>query len=554
MDWISTRLPYRQTGYFSHIILDYLEQAKQLSPFYRHPVSAEGLRQSLEARKTCPTDRAALVQVLEEQYAGVFAGEASGASGGPSASGAAGAIAGASATRVRENIARLAEETTFTVCTAHQPAIFTGHLYFIYKILHTIRLAEWLKEQHPAYHFVPVFYMGSEDADLDELGHIYLGGDKLIWETKQKGAVGRMKTKGLDKLYYRIEGQLAVQPHGKELMAMLKDAYLDSPDIQTATFKLLHALFAEYGLITIIADHAVFKKQLLSVFEDDLFRQEPTRIVSESIAGLSEHYKIQANPRSINLFYLKDDLRNRIERTPEGFQVVDTPLRFTDAGMRDELQRYPERFSPNVILRGLFQETILPNLAFIGGGGETAYWLELKALFDHYRTPFPVLILRNSFLLVEQHWMEKLVHAGFDLPDLFKGAAELVNELVRRDSENTLSLGEEIALANNYYERLKSLTRPVDPTLEQHVEALQARALEPIKTLEKKLLKAERRKFGDQQRQLAALKAALFPHDNLQERVENFMPWYAAMGPGFIRALYEHSLVLEQEFQVLVES
>ena len=559
MDWISTRLPYRQTGYYSHIILDYLEQAKQLAPFYRHPVSAEGLRQSLEARKAFPTDRAALVRVLEEQYAGVLADEASGASG---KSGASKASAGASASdvsrlgasRVRENIARLAEGTTFTVCTAHQPAIFTGHLYFIYKILHTIRLAEWLKEQHPAYHFVPVFYMGSEDADLDELGHIYLGGDKLNWETKQTGAVGRMKTKGLDKLYYRIEGQLAVQPHGKELMALLKDAYLDSPDIQTATFKLLHALFAEYGLITIIADHPVFKKQLLSVFEDDLFRQEPTRIVSESIAGLSEHYKIQANPRPINLFYLKDDIRNRIERTPEGFQVVDTPLHFTDAGMREELQRHPERFSPNVILRGLFQETILPNLAFIGGGGETAYWLELKALFDHYRTPFPVLILRNSFLLVEQQWMEKLGHAGFELPDLFKGAAELVNELVRRDSENTLSLTAEIALANNYYERLKSLTRPVDPTLEQHVEALQARALEPIKTLEKKLLKAERRKFGDQQRQLAALKTALFPHDNLQERVENFMPWYAAMGPDFIKALYTHSLVLEQEFVVLVES
>src|SRR6185437_4167447 len=415
MDWISTRLPYRQTGYFSHIILDYLEQAKQLSPFYRHPVSAEGLRQSLEARKPFPTDRAALVQVLEEQYAGVLAGEGSGASGGPSASGASGAIAGASGTPVRENIARLAEETTFTVCTAHQPAIFTGHLYFIYKILHTIRLAEWLKEQHPAYHFVPVFYMGSEDADLDELGHIYLGGDKLIWETKQKGAVGRMKTKGLDKLYYRIEGQLAVQPHGKELMAMLKEAYLASPDIQTATFKLLHALFAENGLITIIADHAVFKKQLLSVFEDDLFRQETTRIVSESIAELSEHYKIQANPRSINLFYLKDDLRNRIERTPEGFQVVDTPLRFTDAGMREELQRNPERFSPNVILRGLFQETILPNLAFIGGGGETAYWLELKDLFDHYRMPFPVLVLRNSFLLVQKAWMLRLENAGFGL-------------------------------------------------------------------------------------------------------------------------------------------
>lgn len=535
MDWISTRLPYQQTGYFSRIITDYLEQAEELSPFYEHPVSAVGLRQALEARKRFHTDRTALVKALEEQYAGVFAGDPSGAP------------------RVRENVARLAEENTFTVTTAHQPAIFTGNLYFIYKILHTIRLAEWLKEQDPAHHFVPVFFMGSEDADLDELGHIYLGGEKIAWETKQTGAVGRMKTKGLDKVYYRIEGQLSVQPYGPELMRLLKAAYLDSPDIQTATFRLLHSLFAEYGLIVLIADKAVFKKQMAAVFEDDLFRQEPTRIVTESITRLSEHYKIQANPRPINLFYLKDDLRNRIERTPDGFQVVDTKIRFTGQELRDELTHYPERFSPNVILRGLFQETILPNLAFIGGGGETAYWLELKELFGHYRVPFPVLILRNSFLLVQRHWLEKLVHAGFGIPDVFRGTDELINELVRRDSDHTLNLEEEIAAANSYYENLKALARPVDPTLEQHVTALQARALEPIRTLEKKLLKAERRRFGDQQRQLAALKAELFPHDNLQERVENFMPWYAALGQGFLHDLYRHSPVLEQQFVVLTE-
>jgi bacillithiol biosynthesis cysteine-adding enzyme BshC len=531
MDWISTRLPYRQTGYFSRIIMDYLEQAEELSPFYQHPPNALGLRESLKARKTFPTNRAVLVQTLREQYSGMPI-----------------------APRVRENIDGLAKDNTFTVCTAHQPAIFTGHLYFIYKILHTIRLAEWLKKEHPSDHFVPVFYMGSEDADLDELGHIYLGGDKLVWDTKQTGAVGRMKTKGLDKLYYRIEGQLSVEPFGRELMALLKAAYLESPDIQTATFKLLHSLFAEYGLIVLIADKAAFKKQLTAIFEDDLFKEEPTRIVNESIARLTDRYKIQANPRPINLFYLKDDIRNRIERTAEGFQVVDTPLRFSDEEMRAELQQYPERFSPNVILRGLFQETILPNLAFIGGGGETAYWLELKALFDHYNTPFPVLILRNSFLLVSQHWMQKLTHMGFGIPDVFRGADDLANALVLRDSTNTLNLEEEITAANDYYERLRTLTRPVDPTLEQHVIALQAKALEPIRTLEKKLLKAERRKFGDQQRQLTALKNALFPHDNLQERVENFMPWYAALGPAFIHELYKHSPVLEQEFVVLVES
>jgi len=528
MDWTSTRLPYRQTGYFSRIITDYLDQADTLKPFYTHGVTPEGLRESLQARQKAPVDRAALVSALEEQYTGI-----------------------PEAPKVRENIRRLGGDNTFTVCTAHQPAIFTGHLYFIYKILHTIRLADSLNGDYPDKHFVPVFYMGSEDADLDELGHVYLGGEKLVWDTKQTGAVGRMTTKGLDKLLYRIEGELSIEPFGPELIRLLKDAYLNSPDIQTATFRLVHDLFAEYGLVVLIPDLASLKRLMIPIFEDDLFRQEPARIVSETIERLPDHYKVQANPRSINLFYLKDDLRGRIERNGDIFHVHTSSLQFTEQEIREELHRYPDRFSPNVILRGLFQETILPNIAFIGGGGETAYWLELKGLFELYRVPFPVLLLRNSFLLVSQQWEEKIEKAELSAADLFRPAEELVNELVRRESEHSLSLEREITEANNYYEALKALTRPVDPTLEQHVEALQARALDPIRTLEKKLLKAEKRKFIDLQRQIYSLKSALFPLNGLQERVENFMPWYAALGPSFIRDLYMHSPVLEEEFVVL---
>jgi bacillithiol biosynthesis cysteine-adding enzyme BshC len=532
MDWISTRVPYRQTGYFSRIITDYLDKADPLSPFYVHPVSDAGMAASLEARRSFPmAHREVLVSELEEQYKGADP-----------------------APLVNQNIAALREANTFTIVTAHQPAIFTGHLYFIYKILHTIRLAESMARKHLDCRFVPVFYMGSEDADLDELGHVYLGGEKIVWDTKQKGAVGRMKTKGLDKLLDRIGGELSVQPFGEELMRMLKAAYLESPDIQTATFRLLHSLFAEYGLVVLIADRAAFKKIMIPVFAEDLFRQTPTQVVGKAIDGLSVHYKVQANPRPINLFYLKDDLRNRIERSGDGFVVVDSPLRFTEAEMRGELEKYPERFSPNVILRGLFQETILPNIAFIGGGGETAYWLELKGLFAYYKIPFPLLVLRNSFLLVDRQWAEKTQRAGLEVTDLFKPEEELVNELVRRDSQQHLSLEQEILEANRYYENLKALARPVDPTLVQHVEALQVKALEPVRELEKKLLKAEKRKFGDQQRQIHALKSSLFPMKGLQERVENFMPWYARCGRSIIRDLYLHSLTLEQEFVVLTEA
>jgi len=562
MDWTPTQLPYRQTGYFSKIITDYLERAGSLAPYYTHPVSAEGIEAALLARQGSPVNRPVLVAALKEQYKLI----------GSSAKAAATALAsgGGKADRndggedepdsdslgispVGRNIDRLLETNTFTICTAHQPAIFTGPLYFIYKILHTIKLADELAKKYPQHQFVPVFYMGSEDADLEELGKIYLDQEKLVWDTKQTGAVGRMKPKGLEKILNRVEGELTVQPFGKELVDRVKEIYLGSPDIQTATFRLLHHLFADYGLVVLIPDNASLKRLMIPVFEEDLFQGIPTRVVNETIGRLSIHYKVQANPRPINLFYLKDDLRGRIERVGDVFKVHDSQLEFDEAGIREELSTYPERFSPNVILRGLFQETILPNIAFIGGGGETAYWLELKDLFIHYRVPFPMLILRNSFLLVEAAWKEKLERAGLELTEIFKPESALVNELVKRESQQQLSLSAEISTAHDIYEKLKALARPVDPTLVQHVEALQARALEPLQQLEKKLLKAEKRKFIDQQRQIHALKSALFPPNGLglQERIDNFMPWYAAKGPAFIKDLYAHSLTLEQEFVVL---
>ncbi|MHA4811286.1 bacillithiol biosynthesis cysteine-adding enzyme BshC [Flavitalea flava] len=530
MDWIPTHLSYRHTGYFSRIITDYLDREPSLSPFYAHPVSLEGLRSAIEERRQSSVNRKALVTVLKEQYKMVE-----------------------SSSSVQVHIDSLLEESTFTVCTAHQPAIFTGSLYFIYKILHTIRLAESLSAEFPPFKFVPVFYMGSEDADLEELGKIYLDGEKLVWDTKQTGAVGRMKPKGLEKILDRIEGEFSVLPYGNELIGLLKESYLGSPDIQTATFRLLNRLFADYGLIVLIADSPTLKREMIPVFEDDLFSQKPSELVAQTIGELSKQYKVQANPRPINLFYLKDDLRGRIERIGNEFKIHDSELSFDEAQIREELKNFPERFSPNVILRGLYQEKILPNIAFIGGGGETAYWMELKNLFAWYKVPFPVLVLRNSFLLVEKTWEDKLERIGLIPSDLFKPEEVLMNELVKRDSQQQLGLKEEITQAEDFYEKLKGIAGSVDPTLAQHVDALKAKALEPLRALEKKLLKAEKRKFGDHQRHIHQLKAALFPLSGLQERIDNFMPWYASRGKGFIKDLYRHSLTLEQEFVILAE-
>lgn len=537
MDCIATRIPYRQTNAFTDIALDYIDQSGKLKPFFNHPPSLSGIKKAIGERRKYNTDRKTLVDTLLKQYEKV---------NGPSI--------------VLENIKSLGQENTFTVTTAHQPNIFTGPLYFIYKILHTIRLAAHLQDSLPAEKFVPVYYMGSEDADLDELGNIHINGTKYTWNTDQKGAVGRMKVdKGLLDLIASIEGQLSVLPYGEEMISMIKECYRKDVTIQEATFRMVNGLFGKYGLVVLIPDAASLKKQAIGIFEDDLLNQAASGIVEKTIENLrGAGYKSQAQPREINLFYLDEGLRNRIKGKNgsggEQFNVVETKLSFSKAELITLLEEHPERFSPNVILRGLFQELILPNIIFVGGGGELAYWLQYKELFRHYNIAYPVLVLRNSFLVADKKGRELYSKLGFNVADLFENSDHILNKIVERDSKNKVRLNGAFVQTEQFYEQLKKQTSGIDVSLVQHIDALKTRSIHRLQELEKKMIRAEKRKFSDQQRQLATIKEKLFPGNGLQERVDNFMPYYAKWGSDFIQKLYQHSLSLEQEFVILEES
>lgn len=532
MNFTPHYLSYGSTGYFSKIVTAYLAQADELKGFYSFAPTVEGIREAIRARKTFPTNRALLVNELNKQYAGIDLSPAQ-----------------------QYNIQQLNNENCFTITTAHQPNIFTGHLYFIYKILHAVKLAESLKALMPENDFVPVYYMGSEDADLDELGEVTVNGTTHHWKTNQSGAVGRMKADDeLLKILDLIAGQISVEPHGNEIISLAKQCYVKGSTIEQSTFKLVNALFAELGLIILLPDNALYKQAMAAVFEDELLNHTSAKIVEATSAELGKHFKVQAYPREINLFYLSDDKRVRIEQKEDKWVLAGEATSFSKDELLLELKDHPERFSPNVILRGLFQETILPNIAFIGGGGELAYWLQLKDLFVHYKTPYPVQVLRNSFLVMEKNMSALLPKLGIGLYDVFQNETLLLNELVKRESSLQLSLANEKASLEAFYTKLKTTAGAVDHTLAAHTGNLYAQALKKINALEKKMLRKEKLKFEAQQRQLHKLKSQLFPKGSLQERVDNFMPYYAKWGKEFISALYEHSKSMEMEFGVLVES
>lgn len=526
-EWIN----YDNTNAFSALSIDYLHQHTALRSFYKHAPSLEGIGRAIGERKTFNTNRKNLVAALKNQYEQIAVSE-----------------------KTRSNIEKLAGTNTFTVCTAHQPNLFTGYLYFIYKIVHAIKLADELNAAYPQYHFVPVYYMGSEDNDLEELGHIYLNGEKIKWETNQKGAVGRMRTKGLDAVIQRISGELSVLEHGQHLVELLKTCYCQASTVQEGTLKFVNSLFGNYGLLVLIADNAALKKEMTGVFEDDLLQHTPAAIVKETAGQLAKHYHAQVNPRDINLFYMTDGLRERIIKTGDGFTVNNTDINFSAASVLDELHAHPERFSPNVVLRGLFQETILPNVAFIGGGSEIAYWLELKDMFAHYNVPYPVLVQRNSFLIVDREMARLMGKLQLSAKDIFKDDALLLNDMIKARSTLQLTLEKETGQLSALYDHIRMISSQVDITLTEHVTALETKAKKALKNLEKKMLRSEKKKHTALTGQLQKLKSGLFPNNTLQERVENILPYYARYGSQFIDMLYEHAPVFSKKFGVLREA
>ncbi|PZP48818.1 MAG: bacillithiol biosynthesis cysteine-adding enzyme BshC, partial [Pseudopedobacter saltans] len=509
---------------------DYMQEKDSLRPFYANTVSKEGIEAAIEARKRFPQQRILLVEQLKLQYGGLLL-----------------------ATQVSSNIETLGNENCFTITTAHQPNIFTGPLYMIYKILHVIKLAKSLKKDFPQYDFVPVYYMGSEDADLEEIGQFTVNGKKYTWDTKQTGAVGRMKVdKALLDILKELKNQIDVETFGKELTDVFSECYTIGKTIQQATLEIMNKLFGQYGLIVWNPDNAALKKIFEPVVRKELETQFSHPLVKQTSIELEKAgYKQQASGRELNLFYLLDDRRERIEKENEVFSVPALGLQFSKEEMMEELNSYPERFSGNVILRGSFQETVLPNIIFVGGGGELAYWLELKKVFEAVSVPYPILMLRNSFTILDERATCFYKLLEISPKQLFESEVEILNILSERKNSNKIQLAEELNAFTRLYASVKEKAVESSSSLEKHVIALMVQNENRLKALEKKMQRQERRKLVTESEWLQYLKRTLFPNDGLQERVENIASLYGQYGSALITNILEESPAFPSAFVLL---
>lgn len=520
---------YQNSGCFSELINDYLDQKPSISKWYnRFPELSNFEAQIAEKLKNYSKEnRTVLVNSLKKQYQKFDISDS-----------------------ISININLLAKDNTFTITTGHQLNLFSGPVYFLYKIISTINLCKQLRLRYPNHHFVPIYWMATEDHDFEEINFFNFKEKKIYWNKTSSGAVGQGSTEGLKAVLEVFSEHLGQSENANYLKKLFENAYLKHDNLTDATRYFVTQLFANQGLVIIDGQDSSLKKMFSNVIIDELSNQTSFEKVTNTIAAL-QPYKIQVNPREINLFYLQKNSRERIVFEDGNFKINNTTIIYSLSEILELAINNPENFSPNVILRPLYQEQILPNLCYIGGGGEIAYWLQLKTVFESHNTTFPMLLLRNSVVVASEKQLEKARKLSLSMTDLFMKQEALILIKTKEISPQLHHFEDLKAQLKIQFENLYQIVATTDSSFLGAVKAQESKQINGLEKLEKRFLKAQKRHFSQQLQQIRVLQNELFPNQNLQERHLNFSEFYLEMGPKFIAQLLEKLEPLSQKFTII---
>ena len=495
------KISLKDSNYFSKLMLNYINQDESLSEFYNLFPTKESYIKQAQTKLENYKNREILVEQIKQQLCGLDLSK-----------------------KQQKNLKKLAEKNTVTITTGHQLNLFTGPIFFFYKILQVIKACKELNNEQDEINYVPVFWMATEDHDFDEINH-FKHGDRIIhWSKKHGGPVGRLSTEGLKEVF---ESFLLILPNGKkktQLQELINQSYLSHDKLTDATRKLVHLLFKDYGLLFVDGDDKELKKLMISTFEKELIQQKSYQHVIPQNAKLEAlGYPIQVNPREINLFYMKDDnSRERIIEENGTYFVNNTSITFTQEEILNDLRQNPAKFSPNVILRPLYQETILPNVAYIGGGGEMAYWLQLKEMFAQFEVDFPLLVLRNSMLIRTQKQHEKQLKLELSNEDLFSNSLTITKERVINSSKIAPKIPALEDELKSIFDRLENLSDLTDSSFADMIQAQRTKQLKGFERIKKRLIHAEVKQNEAILNRIEQLLKELSQQNGLQERVKNF--------------------------------
>jgi bacillithiol synthase len=507
---------FSKTNQFSKLFLDYIAQKEPIREFQNYPPSIDGIEAALKSRKFNTQSRQILVTELKKQYENIETSPKS-----------------------KANIENLLNDNTFTVTCGHQLNLFTGPLYFIYKIITTIKLAEQLKTRFPESNFVPIYWMASEDHDFEEINHFFLFGKKHTWEFPAKGAVGKI-------VCDTLQDFLATLPQELEHFAQF---YKTSSTLAEATAKLVNHLFAAYGLVVLNPDVASLRSEFADHFIKELTERNSFNILKNNAQKLENlDYKTQVSGREINLMYADHGLRERIVFEEGSYKVLNTDLVLSETEIIDLVRSNPEKFSTNVILRPIYQEVILPNLAFIGGPAEVIYWMQLKEIFVYFGVTMPVVLPRNFAMVVNSNQTQKILKAGLQPEDIFLPELELKQKITSQDL--SLDFSEENEVLKSLEQLLSKKAEMIDKSLIATVAAENSKITKIVDELEKRLNKALEKRNVDVITQILNIKQKLYPNGSPQERIDNFLNFYLN-DDTLIQQIYEHFEPLDFKYYML---
>ena len=511
-------IDYKDISQISQRDKAYANEETSLRPFYKYSPAFSNFKQIIADKKGEQIDRKLLSSVLLDQYR-TFNISA----------------------KTKVNIDKLLDENTFTVITAHQPSLFTGPSYFIYKICSILNLSQRLNSDLSDNYIVPVFVTGGEDHDFEEISSAKIFGKKITWEQSTGGSVGKLDTTTLNTVLGELKEILGDRPIANEIYETVHTAFTKYKTYGQGMCYLVNELFGKYGLIVLDMSDKRLKEAFIPIIEKEVFERKSVSFVKETVAQLeAAGYSNQAHPRDINLFYLGDGFRERIIFEKDKYIVNNKDISFSAEEMKAEIHNNPERFSPNVVMRPIYQEYILPNLAYVGGGGELAYWMERQSQFAHFGINFPMLIRRNSVLIVDKGSQKKLQKLSVDLGDLLAEEHLMVASFLKQHSDNEFTLESQKESISKIYDDVINSVEKVDKSLVGTVKAERAKHIKSLENLESRLKKAEKSKFDTGINQLKGIKSKLFPENNLQERKENFLTFYTRYGKGYISYLVDH--------------
>lgn len=528
-----------------NLFLDYMYEFENVSEFFKYDFREKEnygkvFKKILESRKNKEIN---LEPVLKAQYTTL-----------PQSS-----------EKTRNNIKSLNDNKTLAIVTGQQLGLLGGPLYTLYKIITAIKLSRQLKERYEEYNFVPVFWLEGDDHDFNEIRWIKLinrqnelteiSYSEEIPEDNAKQSVGSLiLTPEINSVLDLIKNTLRETEFTPDLLSRLAEIYTEGKTIKQAFRELIFWLFDEYGLVIFDPQDSQIKKLLVPILlrEIEGFREHTQKLVLTS-AKLEEIYHAQVKIKPVNLFFSTDDGRYSIEPVDETFRLRRKRRQFSKEELLDTIKTEPERFSPNVLLRPICQDYLLPTALYIAGPSEIAYFAQVTPLYDFFEIETPIVYPRGSATILEKNILSNLEKFNLELKDIFIKTDLLKDQIIASVSENNVDEIFEEASKNVelIFDGLKTNLFEIDKTISDSSDRYRDKVLSSLTELKSKSVQAQKKKHEISLKQIDKISEALYPLENLQERELNFIYFANKYGDVFMKKIIDELLVNCYEHQVI---